>query len=433
MKLIIRRGTHEIGGSCVELCSSSGKTCVVVDIGMPLVTPTHTPFEWDKYKSFTEKQLVDQRILPGVEGLYSHQKRRVSAVLISHAHQDHYGFLRFVNPSIPIYVSAGTKSLLEISNIFLNTAVNLDHMKTFSMQQPFQIGEFTVTPYLMDHSAPDAAAFLIEGDGKRLFYTGDFRGHGRKRILLQRLLEKPINGIDCLIMEGTMMGRGEGAYPDEDAVEKAIRNALVNQQSYAFIFCSSQNLDRLASIYRAVIKARKTLVIDLYTAFVLDKLNLFSLDTPQFKWSNTRILYAYSHAQKLAEYDKNLLYKYRKAKINWDEIMTAPQNIVILSKDNRYFRKVIHKLDASCQSKIIYSMWHGYLERTDLVKVARTIGMEITEIHTGGHAYTHDLRRLVNAMNPYCLVPIHTFFPEDFKEFHTNVIQLKDGQAYYLK
>ena len=35
MKIIIHRGTHEIGGSCVEIRSK--KSRILIDIGMPLV------------------------------------------------------------------------------------------------------------------------------------------------------------------------------------------------------------------------------------------------------------------------------------------------------------------------------------------------------------------------------------------------------------
>jgi ribonuclease J len=434
MKLTIHRGTHEIGGSCVELCSNSGKTRIIIDVGMPLVTPDMLPFEWRHYKDLPQEQLLKQRILPAVEGLYNHQETFVSAIILSHAHQDHYGFIRFLHPDIPLYMSIGTKSLVEVSNLFLSTEVNLGQAQTFAMWQSFQLGEFTITPYLMDHSAPDAAAFLIEADGQRLFYTGDFRGHGRKRVLLERLLANPISKVDCLVMEGSMIGREEGRYPSEDALKRAIYDAIANQQSYIFIFCSSQNLDRLVSIYRAVRRARKTLVIDLYTAFVLDKLSSIpSSHIPQFDWKEIRVLYAYSHAKKLAEYDKTLLYKYKKAKIDWEEIKATPQNMVILVKDNFYFRRIIlPKLEASSGTKAIYSMWHGYLERTDLAQFLESKNIELLEIHTSGHAYVEDLKKLANALAPRFVVPIHTFHPDQYDNIYKNIVQLDDGQTYYL-
>jgi len=302
------------------------------------------------------------------------------------------------------------------------------------MWQPFQVGNFTITPHLMDHSAPDAAAFLVEADDQRLFYTGDFRGHGRKRVLLERLLANPISKVDCLVMEGSMIGREEGQYQDEDSVEQVIYDVIADQQSYVFVFCSSQNLDRLVSVYRAVKRARKTLVIDLYTAFVLDKLrSIPSSRIPQFDWKEIRVLYAYPHAEKLAEYDKRLLYKYNKSKIEWEEIQATPQDMVILSKDNFYFRRIIlPKLGVSSGTKAIYSMWHGYLERTDLAQFLKSHDIEMTEIHTSGHAYVEDLKKLARVLDPRFVVPIHTFHPNHYGRIYENIVKLDDGQTYDL-
>jgi ribonuclease J len=429
MKLTIHRGTHEIGGSCVELCTASGKTRIVVDVGMPLVSPEGSPFEWRDHKGQSPGQLLEQRILPGVDGLYNHQRASVAAVILSHAHQDHYGFLRFLHPDIPLYMSVGTRSLVEVSNLFLDTRVNLDQVQTFAMWQPFQVGEFTITPYLMDHSAPDAAAFLIEADGKRVFYTGDFRGHGRKGILLRRLLASPISDVDCLIMEGSMIGRGEGLYPDEKSVEKAISQILADQHSYTFVFCSSQNLDRLVSIYRAVKRNRKTLVIDLYTALVLDKLSSVSASIPQSDWKEIRVLWGYSHYKKIREYDNDLPQKYGKSKISWEDIKTTPQDMVILAKDNRYLRRpMLPKLEPSVGAKAVYSMWHGYLDRSDLMQVLEAHHIEFIEIHTSGHAYVENLKELALAIKPKTIVPIHTFYPDKFPQLFPNVVQLNDGE-----
>ena len=79
--------------------------------------------------------------------------------------------------------------------------------------------------------------------------------------------------IDCLLMEGSMLGRANQEYKDESAVEKGIVNILKEKTNITFLSVSSQNIDRIVSAYRACLKTKTTFVIDLYTAFVLYSLS----------------------------------------------------------------------------------------------------------------------------------------------------------------
>ena len=429
MRLTIHRGTHEIGGSCSELSSDSTDARLVLDLGMPLVNSDGTPFEWSAYREQSFEQLVDSGILPSITGLYNDSSQLVSAVLLSHAHQDHYGFLRFVQPSIPIYMSPGTKALVEASNLFLEANVNVTSIKTFKMWRPFNVSGFAVTPYLMDHSAPDAAAFLIEADRKRIFYTGDFRGHGRKRVLFDGLRKHPPESIDYLVIEGSMIGREEGLYPDETSVEEALVQLIRTDTKICFVFTSSQNLDRIVSIFRAAKRSGRTLILDLYTAFILEKLSGLSPNIPQFDWEGVRVFFLPHHAEKLGRLDQRLLYRYARHRIRPEDIYREPHNKVVLSKDNRFYRSLMAKCG---EATAVYSMWHGYLERGTLPEFLRERGVQLTEIHTSGHAIIEHLKSIGEAINPKSVVPIHTFYPERFGDILQNVILVNDRQELVL-
>jgi mRNA degradation ribonuclease J1/J2 len=50
-------------------------------------------------------------------------------------------------------------------------------------------------------------------------------------------------------------------------------------------------------------------------------------------------------------------------------------------------------------------------------------------IHTSGHATVDDLKRLVEAISPKAVIPIHTQHPDRYAEHFPNVRQLSDGQG----
>jgi ribonuclease J len=270
MKIVVHKGSREIGGTCIQL--TAGKTSILLDAGLPLSA---------------ESQAVDMAQLV------------VDAVLISHYHQDHYGQMTLLPQQTPIYIGKLGKSFINATQIFLGKEIQEREYRDFQVWKSFQIGDFTITPYLMDHSTAEAYAFLIEAEGKRLFYSGDFRSHGGKGKLFQRMVEQPIPDIDLMFMEGTMMQRSNDQFPDEAAVENTIFQTIRKQKNISFLLSSSQNIDRIVSAYRACKRASKLLVIDIYTAWVLEQLRQITQNTPAMDWPEIRVFATHSQDERL--------------------------------------------------------------------------------------------------------------------------------------
>ncbi|OGX26173.1 MAG: hypothetical protein A2Y03_06520 [Omnitrophica WOR_2 bacterium GWF2_38_59] len=431
MKVIIHRGTKEIGGSCVEL--KTDKTRILIDFGMPLVDVNQEPFDSKSILGKTIEELKKLKILPDIKGLYKDEEKNIDAVLISHAHLDHYGLLKYVNPNIPIYMSEGAKQMIEASDVFIPNKVGKINSRVIAKYQKTAIGDLEVTPYLVDHSAFDALAFLIEAEEKKLFYSGDFRAHGRKSVLFEKIISDPPRNIDVLLMEGSMLGRGEQIYKDETAVEEVIEGILRQKKNIAFLFASSQNIDRLVSAYRACLRTDSIFVIDIYTAFVLNEIGNISTRIPQFSWKNIRVKYFKSHADSLAETDhKELLYIFNKKKIELEEISEKRRKILMLMRHNSLFPVVIKKIDNIKEAVIIYSMWQGYLTH-EFEEYCRKKEIEIKQVHTSGHATIEALKAFSDAINPKTLIPIHTFNKNEYLSLFKNVTVLNDGESFVLR
>ena len=430
MKLIIHRGAKEIGGSCVEI--QTDKTRIIVDFGMPLVDTNKEQFDAKKLTGKSVNELIEEKILPDVEGLYNDQERKIDALIISHAHADHYGFLSYINSDIPVYMSRGSKELIELSGLFTPFKVGQINAQVIKPKQKLCIGDINIIPYPVDHSAFDALALLIEADGKKVFYSGDFRGHGRKSALFERMIDTPLRGVDCLLMEGSVIGRKETECRDENAVTARIQKILKEAGKVTFLCCSSQNIDRLVSAYKACLRVDAVLVIDIYTAYVLDRVRKVSKHIPAFNWRNIRVKFHKHQADILAEkVSQELLYFYNTKKIDYLEMNVSRSKYLMLSRDNSLFPSIVKSLDDTNGAKLIYSMWKGYL--TEKFKgYCDKEKIEIEDVHTSGHASVEDLQSFAKAINPKMLVPIHTFSPDKYTDLFDNVRLVNDGDGIII-
>lgn len=428
MNLIIHRGTHDIGGSCVEIQSQN--TRVIIDIGIPL-TKDGKPFDFKQYKRLTGPQLVRKNILPCVKGLYKWDKESspVNAILISHSHIDHYGFLPYVNPDIPVYTSEGCKELLGIAYYFGQCSYDPQNVKAVPPWDDFPIGDLSIKPYLVDHSAPDAFAYEITGDGEKIFYSGDFRGHGKKKTLFEHILKYPPRNIDILIMEGTTIEREEGESESEQDVEEKLVKVFNNKKQLIIFSCSHQNLDRLTVLYNACLRTGRTLVMIPYTAYILDKLKKLSKKTPRYDMSQIRVLFEESRYTKKVETDEILLRNLKKSEISFDDMIADKKNMVVL--DSYLVRTELGKRGSLKKAILVYSLWEGYLK--DAAQFWNDHNVYIKKVHTSGHASVKELKEFVKAINPGRIIPIHTPKPDKFREYFGSKVRVaSDGELIKL-
>ena len=430
MHFKIHRGTQEIGGSCVEIWTDT--TRILLDFGMPLVERDGSEFDFDKYKNLSSDELIKAGVLPDVEGIYNNDKILIDGLLISHAHQDHWGLYNYINPQIKCYLGRATQKLIEINNLFTPKNTIIGNPVHFEKEQAFQIGDIIVTAYWADHSAFDSYSFLIEANGKSIFYSGDFRGHGRKSKVFRWFTHNAPQNVDYLLLEGTSLGRDSKPFKSETSIEDELVDLFNIKGKSNLVYTSGQNIDRIVSIYNACLRTDKTLVVDVYVASILKELSPFAkIPYPYDDFKNLKVIFPYYTSKRLANKgNKKILYQFKNFKISKEEISSQPDKFVMIIRPS--MQKDLEQITGIDGGNLIYSMWEGYLKKADTKKFIEYFdnrGFSIHKIHTSGHADVSTLKLMVEAIKPKNIVPIHTFNAGDYnKTFNCPIVLLKDGE-----
>lgn len=407
-------------------------TRLVIDFGLPLVNPDKTPFDSQALKQKTTEELIDDGILPEITGLYDASMD--TSLVLSHAHQDHFGLINYINPDCNIYLGEATHKLIELTNLFTHQEWTINNPHYFESGKVFTIGDINITPYLMDHSAFDAYAFIVEAEGRSLFYSGDFRSHGRKRKAFEWFSHNVKQGVDYLLLEGTTLGRSNQGFQTEADLENELVSTFTKDSGPHLIYTSGQNIDRLVSIFRACRRTGKILALDFYIANVLKTLSDYGrLPHPSKDFPEIKVFFPFRLSRMVSSKGKQaLLYQFKDYKITKEQISDQADRVVMTVRPS--MQGDLERIDALNGGKLIFSIWEGYKtdERTrQFLEYIKSRGLEETHLHTSGHADQATLQRMVAILKPKTIVPIHTFEGGIYQNvfIDENIVRVSDGEV----
>lgn len=408
MKVCIHRGASEIGGSCVEL-HAAGKS-ILLDLGMPLEVDRDVEVQLPRVDGLTE---VDDSLL---------------GIVLSHPHQDHWGLVPRANPRLPLYIGEAAHRILREAAFFGAGEFDREAVGYLVDRQPFDIGPFRITPYLMDHSAFDAYALLIEAEGNRIFYTGDFRAHGRKGSLFERLVREAPVDVDALLTEGTVIapaGDHRSIGPTEKEVEQQLVGIFGDAPGPVLVAMSAQNIDRLVSVYRACKQTNRILVVDLYAATIAAATGRSSI--PQRGFSNYRVWVPFWQRVQVKEAEEfDRVNSLGHVRIYPEEFGGIAAKAVFLFRAS--MGKELEEANCLADAQLVWSLWAGYLRPPHDDAIGPFLDrhkLKPIHCHSSGHASTDDIKRLVAAIRPGRVVPMHTFGPERFGEVLGGVAEVE--------
>lgn len=401
-----------MGGSCVEL--ESGGARLLLDLGLPLVAHPDEP-----------------AALPNVPGLADDSDSSLLGVVVSHAHLDHYGLLPLARPDLPVYIGEASARILAEAAFFSPAGLVLRPYGFLRDREPLEVGPFRITPYLVDHSAYDSYALLVEAEERRLFYSGDLRAHGRKPGSFRRLLEDPPLNVDALLLEGTRVtatgddGRSALSEPD---LELEFAERFRATEGLAIVLAAGQNLDRLVTAYKAARRAGRTLVVDLYTATLARATGRTTMPQPGthdvrvYIPNRQRVL-----VKRSGEFERTGAVAGHR--VSPEELRERSGTFALLGQGSTLAE--LGRAGCLAHASAAWSMWAGYLD-ADSGRRARELleryGVPLITLHASGHATLPDLQRLADVLGARTVVPIHTAAPKRFRELFANAELREDGE-----
>jgi ribonuclease J len=351
-------------------------------------------------------------------------------------------FEKPINPQVPVYMSEIMEDIIRITGKVVPGHRELvAKVERFKKGCCFSVGkEFKITPYLMDHSASESFAFLIEAEGKKIIYTGDYREHGHKANAFKYFLAKDMGQVDLIITEGTQAAVESGG--TEKEVMRDIGKLLAHKKGAVYVMCSGQNVDLLTSLGCIADQTGRFLVVDAYVALILERIKEFSrktgnefaipcLDKKYLKVievpTNRNVRSILEYAETVKKIDQKI--------VPWEWIGVNLDKLIIPVRT--YSQSWVEKHIKDFKDAIfIYSMWYGYQEEIafhETIEYFQSKGVEKHEIHVSGHAYLSTIRKLIKSKNPKYVIPIHTEHPEIFvREFGEKVRIMKNGETFVL-
>lgn len=197
-------------------------------------------------------------VLPDIRFLEA-ERENVRAMIITHAHEDHYGAVLTLYPRIspegtlPVYATAFTAGLLEAKAQSEPGAPKID-VTVFEPGGKFQAGPFEIETVTVTHSIPEPVSLAITTPLGTVLHTGDWKdddepamGPKTDRNAFEKLGDR---GVLALICDSTNAMR-EGVSPSEQDVSDGLRKVIEAAEGRVAVTTFSSNVGRIRSIAEA--------------------------------------------------------------------------------------------------------------------------------------------------------------------------------------
>ncbi len=245
-------GVGEIGMNLAlyGLGDERRRTWLAVDLGVSFASEEHLPG-------------VDL-ILPDIRFLLE-DRRNLAGIVITHAHEDHFGALIDLWPKlkVPVFATPFTAALLEAKCASDNQAPVIP-VTVVALGSRFEVGPFDVELVSMTHSIPESNALIVRTPHGNVLHTGDWKldpapaiGPATDEAKLRRLGEE---GALAIVGDSTNAVR-EGRSPSESDVAEVLAGLIRSAPARVAVTTFASNVARIRSVAQAARACGREVVV----------------------------------------------------------------------------------------------------------------------------------------------------------------------------
>jgi ribonuclease J len=248
LRIIPLGGLGEVGKN-MTVYEAAGET-IVVDAGLAFPRDEHLG---------VDLVLPDFGYLAG---------RRVSAVVLTHGHEDHVGALPYLLREIDVDRVVATRLTLGLIKSKLDEhglGQKAELVEAAPGDEPLEIGPFRLELVRVAHSIPDSVALVIETGAGRVVHTGDWKLDHTPvdglRTDVGKLAEIGNRGVDLLLGDSTNAER-PGSTGSERLVGEAFRTLFPLRSGRILVASFASNIHRMQQAADVAVECgRKVMVI----------------------------------------------------------------------------------------------------------------------------------------------------------------------------
>ncbi|MCA0401116.1 MAG: ribonuclease J [Proteobacteria bacterium] len=209
--------------------------------------------------------------LPGVDlimpdtAFIEAEKSRLLGILITHAHEDHFGALADLWPRLgaPVYMTPFAANLLEARRLSEPGAPKIP-VRVIAQASRLTLGPFDIETIPVAHSIPESMALAIRTPAGLVVHTGDWKIDETPVSGLptdeNRLREIGDEGVLALICDSTNVTR-EGISPSETEVRESLRQIILAAKGRVAVTTFASNVARIRAVAEAAAEAGREVIM----------------------------------------------------------------------------------------------------------------------------------------------------------------------------